>query len=82
MKKLLTLLILALFIGLPTEAKKKKDQKTPPKKEAPVKSGLFSVQHDGEKWFFQIPDSLLGRPFLATTRYISTPVNAGVYGGE
>ena len=88
---------LAALVLLPVPADaglfKKKKKKAPaateapkpaPKKEkrpAPVE-GLFNVQHFKEDWFFQIPDSLLGRPFLSTTRFISTPVNLGVYGGE
>ena len=84
---------LAALVLLPVPADaglfKKKKKKAPaateapkpaPKKEkrpAPVE-GLFNVQHFKEDWFFQIPDSLLGRPFLSTTRFISTPVNLGV----
>ena len=33
-------------------------------------------------WYLEIPDSLLGRRFLAITRYVSNTVGAGVYGGE
>ena len=65
-------------------AAKEAAAKPEPKKEkrpAPVE-GLFNVQQFKEDWFFQIPDSLIGRPFLSTTRFISTPVNLGVYGGE
>ena len=87
MKKLLFLLCL-LIAGTPQlMAKKKKvmpERKPAPKREvrAKAKQGLFNVQKHKDDWYFQIPDSLLGRPFLASTRYISTPVDAGVYGGE
>ena len=58
------------------QEKEKKEQRP-----APVE-GLFNVQKFKDDWFFQIPDSLLGHPFLATTRFVSTPVNMGNYGGE
>ena len=74
---------MAMILGQPAEAKKKKkkDDKTE-KKEAPVTQGLFSVQKEGDKWFLLVPDSLMGRPFLAITRYVSTPSGIGLYGGE
>ena len=62
-----------------TEAQKPQEKKE--QRPAPVE-GLFNVQQFKEDWFFQIPDSLLGHPFLATTRFVSTPVNMGTYGGE
>ena len=55
-------------------------------KEAPVNltfsQGLFSVAQNEKDWYMEIPDSLLGRRFLAITRYVSNTVGAGVYGGE
>ena len=60
--------------------------KEEPKKEAPVNltfsQGLFSVAQNEKDWYMEIPDSLLGRRFLAITRYVSNTVGAGVYGGE
>ena len=83
MKKIAILVALSLIMGQQAEAKKKekKENKTE-KKEAPVRQGLFGVQKDGDKWFLLVPDSLVGRPFLAITRYVSTPSGTGVYGGE
>ena len=92
------LLALAAMLLVPIQAdaglfkKKKKKAQTEAKAEAkpeakkesrpaPVE-GLFNVQKFKEDWYFQIPDSLLGHPFLATTRFVSTPVNMGTYGGE
>jgi hypothetical protein len=46
------------------------------------KSGLFTVHNVDDKWYFEIPDSLLGREFMAITRYSKTPGGAGIYGGE
>ena len=73
-----------------TKSKKgKKGAQAQPQRPAPrrevrpaAKPGLFNVQHYKDDWYFQIPDSLLGRPFLSTTRFIATPVELGVYGGE
>lgn len=80
-KKTILFLLLAVFVALTAGAKKKKTL-TVPKIEPPVSQGLFSVQKDKDKWFLLVPDSLLGRDFLAVTRYVSTPSGCGVYGGE
>ncbi|MCR5696368.1 MAG: zinc-dependent metalloprotease [Marinilabiliaceae bacterium] len=53
----------------------------PKAKKAP-REGFFSVRKEKEDWFFEIPDSLLNVPFLTVTRYVSTPVELGTYGGE
>ncbi|HWK05054.1 MAG TPA: zinc-dependent metalloprotease [Puia sp.] len=44
--------------------------------------GLFTVHKVEDKWYFEIPDSLFNREFLAVTRYSRTPGGAGLYGGE
>ena len=86
MNKLYVLLLgLFLLTGLPMEAKKKKETPQPPNKEealAPVRPGLFGVQHQKDDWYFVIPDSLLGRPILTVTRFVTTPVGIQVHGGE
>ena len=46
------------------------------------KSGLFTVHHVEDKWYFEIPDSIMGREFMAITRYSKTPGGGGIYGGE
>ncbi len=87
-------MIMAALVLLPAPAeaglfRKKKNKaaaaaKPAEKKEkrpAPVE-GLFNVQKHKDDYYFQIADSLLGRPFLCTTRFVATPVNLGVYGGE
>ena len=86
MKKLLLLVCTAMFVACPGFAKKKKvvPPKPAPKREVrkPATKGLFNVQRHKEDWYLQVPDSMLGRPFLANTRFVSTPVDAEVYGGE
>ncbi len=69
--------------------KKKKQQPEPEKKDSVKvekpsidRDGLFHVTKMKNDWFFEIPDNLVGRQFLTTTRYTSTPANSGKFGGE
>ena len=67
--------------------KKKKAQEAPKdsaKVEKPSidRKGLFNVTKMKNEWFFEIPDSLIGREFLTTVRYTSTPAGIGKFGGE
>ena len=86
MSKLLYVLPLALTLcAAPAQARKKKTETPPPakvEKKAPIAKGFFGVQREKDDVFFVIPDSLLRRPMLVTTRFISTPAGAQVYGGE
>jgi hypothetical protein len=43
--------------------------------------GLFTVHKVDDKWYFEIPDSMLLREFMAITRFGKT-AGGGVYGGE
>ena len=43
--------------------------------------GLFTVHKLEDKYFFEIPDSLMGREIMAVTRIAKAPTGAG-YGGE
>lgn len=47
-----------------------------------TKPGLFTVHKVDEKWYFEIPDSLMNREIIAITRYSKVPGGAGLYGGE
>ncbi len=49
---------------------------------AVTKHGLFTVHKVDDKWFFEIPDSLMGREMIVTTRYSKTAGGGGVYSGE
>ncbi len=87
MKKICAMIMLALLCGAAADAKKKKqepEKKPAPKREVrkPAQQGLFGVQHHKDDWYLQVADSLIGRLFLVNTRYVSTPVEASVYGGE
>ncbi|MBW8684794.1 zinc-dependent metalloprotease [Chitinophaga rhizophila] len=51
-------------------------------KDAVTRQGMFTVHLVDNKYFFEIPDSLLKRDILVVSRFISTPEMSGVYGGE
>jgi hypothetical protein len=44
--------------------------------------GLFAVHKVDEKYYFEIPDSLLNREFLFTTRLVKVPTGSPMFGGE
>jgi hypothetical protein len=46
------------------------------------KKGLFTVHKVEEKYYFEIPDSLMGREVLAVTRFSRVAGGGGKYGGE
>ena len=54
----------------------------PAPKPSVERKGMFNVTKLENDWFFEIPDSLIGRDFLTTTRYTSTPASSGKFGGE
>ncbi|MBQ8052107.1 MAG: zinc-dependent metalloprotease [Bacteroidaceae bacterium] len=72
--------------GLFKKKKKQEQAAAPQQKPAPKPSverkGMFNVTKLENDWFFEIPDSLIGRDFLTTTRYTSTPAGCGKFGGE
>lgn len=87
--KWFVLLLCAGLVCTPADARRKK-KKEEEKKEAVAQApkpavdrpGMFHVTKVGTDWFFQIPDSLIGRRFLTTTRFTATPANSGKFGGE
>lgn len=44
--------------------------------------GLFTVRHIKDNWYFEIPDSLLGRLMLAVTRFKAVPQGFKLISGE
>lgn len=50
--------------------------------EAVTKEGLFTVHQVGEKFYYEIPDSLLGREMLIVTRIAKTANGLGFGGGK
>ena len=65
-----------------TAAAKKNDYEKLMEKGGSVVEGMFTVRKIEGKWYFEIPDSLLGRYFLTVTRFTSTPEGFAKYGGE
>jgi hypothetical protein len=68
---------------------KPKDEKKGPKafktlidSTAISQKGMISVHKLGEKWYFEIPDSLLNNEIMAVTRYAKTAAGGGMFGGE
>lgn len=51
-------------------------------KKAVSQKGVFTVHFQEDKYFFEIPDSLLGRELIAVTRYAKVVAGASKYGGE
>ncbi|GJH41679.1 glutaminyl-tRNA synthetase [Capnocytophaga sp. HP1101] len=52
------------------------------KKKGLERNGLFTVRKIEDKWYFEVPDSLLNRYFLCVTRLKAAPQNFGLYAGE
>ena len=46
------------------------------------KKGMFSIHQVGEKYYFEIPDSLLGRELILTTWLVKVPGGSPKFGGE
>ncbi len=49
---------------------------------AVTKKGLFTVHKVDDRWFFELPDSLMNREIMMTTRYSKTAGGGGIYAGE
>ena len=91
-KRFATVAAALLALSLVAGAQGRKPASTPgssqenDKKEAPlaltVKAGLHGVAQHEKDWYFDVPDSLIGRRMLAVTRYTSQTPGAGTYGGE
>lgn len=44
--------------------------------------GMISVHKVSDKWYFEIPDSLISRDMMSVTRYSKTAAGGGIFGGE
>ena len=47
------------------------------KKGGSYQEGMFGVRKIDDKWYFDIPNNLLGRYFLMVTRFTSVPQRFG-----
>lgn len=46
------------------------------------KKGLFTIHQNNDKYYFEIPDSILGRELLFTTWLVKVPGGSPKFGGE
>jgi len=70
------------FPGFPTPRSGPKPYKEVITEKAITHAGLFTVHKIDERYYFEIPDSMLGREFMAITRFSKTAAGGGIYGGE
>ena len=71
MKKILWLMLCLCLLAAPATARKKNDAKAAAAGAQPAsktQKGLFTVSKSGTDWFFEVPDSLIGRKFLPAAR--------------
>ena len=52
------------------------------KKGGVTTEGLFTVRHIEDKYYFEVPDELLGRMLLCVTRFTAVPQGLGKFAGE
>ncbi len=52
------------------------------KKAGVTTEGLFTVRHIEDKYYFEVPDDLLGRMLLCVTRFTAVPQGLGKFAGE
>jgi hypothetical protein len=52
------------------------------KKGGSSRNGLFLVRHIEDKYYFEVPDSMLGRLLLCVTRFTAVPQGFGKFAGE
>lgn len=70
------------------DKEEKKEEKKPSEYEALLQKGgteqkgLFTIRHIEDKYYFEVPDSLLGRYLLCVSRYTAVPQDFGVFAGE
>ena len=52
------------------------------KKGGVTTDGLFRVRHIEDKYYFEVPDSMMGRMLLCVTRFTAVPQQMGQFAGE
>ena len=67
-------------------------KKAPKKEETPyekvvnkggsTQEGMFLLRHIEDKYYFEVPDSMLGRMMLCVSRFTAVPQNFGQFAGE
>lgn len=62
--------------------KKESDYEKLIKKGGSVNEGVFTVRHIEDKWYFEVPEEMMGRLFMAVTRLTAVPQGAPKFTGE
>lgn len=65
-----------------TDEKKETEYEKLMKKGGTELKGLFTVRHIEDKYYFEMPDSMLGRLLLCVTRFTAVPQGFGRFAGE
>ena len=71
-----------VFAGFPGPKQGPKPYKEVITDKAISHTGLFTVHKVEDRYYFEIPDSMLLREFMAITRFSKTAAGDGIYGGE
>ena len=64
------------------EEKKESEYEKLIKKGGTVMDGMFRVRHIEDKYYFEVPDSMMGRYVLCVTRFTAVPQGLGQFAGE
>ena len=64
------------------EKKKESEYEKLIKKGGFIQKGLFLMRHIDDKYYFEVPDSMLGRYILCVSRFTAVPQNFGKFSGE
>ena len=64
------------------EEKKESEYEKIIKKGGTVMDGMFRVRHIEDKYYFEVPDSMMGRYILCVTRFTAVPQDFGMFAGE
>ena len=71
-----------VFTGFPGPKQGPKPYKEVITDKAITHTGLFTIHKVEDRYYFEIPDSMLLREFMAITRFSKTAAGDGIYGGE
>ena len=64
------------------EKKKEETEYEKLMKKGSVQEGLFRTRHIDDKYYFEVPDSMMGRLLICVTRFTAVPQGFGQFSGE
>ena len=68
--------------GKKPEKKKEESEYEKLMKKGSVQEGLFRVRRIEDKYYFEVPDSMMGRLLICVTRFTAVPQGFGQFSGE